>query len=400
MASLHLAAAPHRTWFFAGAVQLIATMGWWMAEIGARYGSWFPPPAWVMPPGWLHAYVMLYGVFPFFIFGFLMTAVPNWLGEGRVPKGCYVPAAGLMLAGALATYAGTTAGVAFLLLGTGLALAGWAVAWSGLFDLVRRATRPDRRYPMVVLTLTAAGFVLHACVLAWLASGKTLLFQLARTGAVWFFLLPLFFNVSHRMIPFFSSRALPDYPVVRPPWSVPLFTAGSVIHGVLELAGLTAWTWIPDGVMLVVVFYLLVAWRSWRSFPVPLLSMLHIAFAVLALALALHMLQSLAWLGGRAVLGLAPLHLLAIGYFSAMLLAMVSRVSLGHSGRPLVADRLTFACFLGVLATAAVRVAADLAPGVPGLMPAAALLWLAAFGAWAWRYVPFYFLPRADGRPG
>jgi uncharacterized protein involved in response to NO len=128
--------------------------------------------------------------------------------------------------------------------------------------------------------------------------------------------------------------------------------------------------------------------------------MLHIAFAVLALALALHVLQSLAWLGGRAVLGLAPLHLLAIGYFSAMLLAMVSRVSLGHSGRPLVADRLTFACFLGVLASAAVRVAADLAPGAPWLMPAAALLWLVAFGAWAWRYVPFYFLPRADGRPG
>jgi uncharacterized protein involved in response to NO len=371
-----------------------------MGELGARYGGWFSPPAWTMPPGWLHAYVMLYGVFPFFIFGFLMTAVPNWLGEGRIPKACYVPAAGLMLAGALATYAGTTAGSAFLLLGTGLALAGWALAWSGLFDLVRQTTRPDRRYPIVVLTLTAVGFILHACVFAWLASGKTFLFQLARTGAVWFFLLPLFFNVSHRMIPFFSSRALPDYPVVRPSWSVPLFTAASLAHGVLELSGLAAWTWIPDGAMLAVVLYLLAAWQGWRSLPVPLLSMLHIAFAVLALALALHVLQSLAWLGGRAVLGLAPLHLLAIGYFSAMLLAMVSRVSLGHSGRPLVADRLTFACFLGVLASAAVRVAADLAPGAPWLMPAAALLWLVAFGAWAWRYVPFYFLPRADGRPG
>ncbi|PZP64668.1 MAG: NnrS family protein [Azospira oryzae] len=400
MSSLHLTAAPHRTWFFAGVIQLLAATVWWMLDLGGRYGGWFPPLSWSAPPGWLHAYLMLYGVFPFFIFGFLMTAVPNWLGEGRIPQGCYVPAAGLMLAGALTTYVGAAAGGAFLRLGAMLGLAGWALAWSGLYNLVRRSARPGGRYPFTMLALTAVGFFLGVSHLAWLLGAEAFFAELSRTGAVWFFLLPLFFNVSHRMIPFFSSRVLPAYQVVRPVWSVPLFTTASVAHGTLQLAGLVAWTWLPDGLMLVVVLYLLVAWRGWRSLGVPLLSMLHIAFAMLALALALHGVQSLAWLGGQAMLGLAPLHLLAIGYFSAMLLAMVSRVSLGHSGRPLVADRLTFACFLGVLTTAAVRVAADLVSQTPWLMPAAALLWLAAFGAWAWRYVPLYFLPRADGRPG
>jgi uncharacterized protein involved in response to NO len=84
-----------------------------------------------------------------------------------------------------------------------------------------------------------------------------------------------------------------------------------------------------------------------------------------------------------------------------MMMGMVSRVSLGHSGRPLVADRLTWWCYLGVLLTAALRVAAELAP-VGGtrsaLMMAAAALWLCAFGLWTWRYLPMYVTPRVDVR--
>lgn len=395
-----LLAAPHRIWFFAGGLQLLAGMVWWMLELAGRYGGWWPPPAWSAPPGWIHGYVMVYTTLPMFVFGFLMTAVPNWLGEGRVPKPLYGTAAALMLTGALAVYAGSLAGAGWMALGGALGLAGWALSWSGLAALVWRASRAERRYPFIVLTLTALGFVMAACFVGWLLTGTALLAELARIGGVWFFLLPLFFNISQRMIPFFSSRALPGYAVIRPAWAVPVFTAASLLHGVLLLAGAHAWLWLPDLALFLTVAYLLAAWRGWRSFGVPLLAMLHIAFAVLGLALALQLAQSLAAAGGMRVLGLAPLHALGAGYFAAMLLAMVSRVSLGHSGRPLAADRLTSACFLGVLTAAALRLAAELVPVAAALMPLAGLAWLAAFGVWAARYLPIYLQPRVDGRPG
>jgi uncharacterized protein involved in response to NO len=108
--------------------------------------------------------------------------------------------------------------------------------------------------------------------------------------------------------------------------------------------------------------------------------------------------------GGAAILGTAPLHAMTIGYFSAMAVAMVSRVSLGHAGHALVADRWTWAAFWGMLATAAARVAAELAQGSPALWPPAILAsglgFLVFFGMWAARYIPVYLRPRADGRAG
>ena len=95
---------------------------------------------------------------------------------------------------------------------------------------------------------------------------------------------------------------------------------------------------------------------------------------------------------------------MTLGYFSAMAVAMVSRVSLGHSGQALVADGWTWAAFWGMLATAAARVAAEIAQGAPTLWPplilASGALFLVFFGMWAARYVPVYLRPRPDGRPG
>jgi uncharacterized protein involved in response to NO len=137
---------------------------------------------------------------------------------------------------------------------------------------------------------------------------------------------------------------------------------------------------------------------------VRLLAVLHLAFALLGVALLLFAAQDAAALAGKSVLGHAPLHALTVGYFTAMLVAMVSRVSLGHSGRPLEADAVTWGCFLAVLATAALRVAAEF-PGVPAEAQAmltwlSALAWLSALLPWVVSYLPMYLAPRVDGRPG
>jgi len=83
--------------------------------------------------------------------------------------------------------------------------------------------------------------------------------------------------------------------------------------------------------------------------------------------------------------------------------AMATRVTMGHSGRPLRMDRWALACFLGVQLAAVARVAGEVATApaaIRNLLLGSAVLWLLAFGAWTARHAGILLAPRADGRPG
>jgi uncharacterized protein involved in response to NO len=206
------------------------------------------------------------------------------------------------------------------------------------------------------------------------------------------------------MLPWFTSRVLANYVIIRPYGPLWAMLGACLSHAALEIAGLAAWTWLADLPLAALAFWFLTRWGVSRGLRAErLLAMLHIAFVWAVLAFSLFGLDSLAmWLGSDWGLGLAPLHALGAGFFASMLLAMASRVSLGHSGRPLKADGLTWTLFWLVQASALARMLPDLVAGLglPWLYYLAALLWLAAFGAWAWRYAPMYWRPRVDGKPG
>jgi uncharacterized protein involved in response to NO len=88
-----------------------------------------------------------------------------------------------------------------------------------------------------------------------------------------------------------------------------------------------------------------------------------------------------------------------------MVLGMASRVTLGHSGRPLVLDQFSWWLFIGFQAAVAFRIAPDILPEVfsgagPGLYVLGGLCWLICFSLWTIRYAPIYGQERADGKPG
>jgi uncharacterized protein involved in response to NO len=390
--------------FFAGIVQGIAGLVWWLVDLLGRYAGWYAPIAWTVPAPWVHAFLTIYGFLPFFMFGFLMTAVPNWLKVG-VPRAYYLPSMLLMVAGCAVFYPALFAsreGVTAALL---LVLAGWGVGLAALFRLIALTPEQDVRHAAILFTAMACGWVGLACLVAALYVGSPWLPALFRDGGIWFFALPVFVSISNRMVPFFSGRVLQDPAIARPPWSHPLLLTCCAGHGFLAVAGLAEWTWLFDLPMCVAVGVLALRWGLLRSFQVHLLAVLHLSLVALTTALALFAIQSLVLLAtGELVLGRAPLHAMTIGYFSAMVIGMVSRVSLGHSGRMLMADRLTWLCFLGMLAAAVLRVAADL-PGVPtatghALSVSSGVVWLMCFVPWAWRYLPMYVSPRVDRQPG
>jgi uncharacterized protein involved in response to NO len=103
---------------------------------------------------------------------------------------------------------------------------------------------------------------------------------------------------------------------------------------------------------------------------------------------------------GTPVLGLGALHALTMGCLGSLMLAMVTRVSCGHSGRPLVADNLVWTLFWLLQLAVVVRIGAA-AQGAPGwLVMAAALLWTGVMAVWGLRMLGWYGQLRADGRPG
>ena len=179
----------------------------------------------------------------------------------------------------------------------------------------------------------------------------------------------------------------------------------AMVHLGLELVHAYAWLWLADAPLLALTGY--AVWRWWprRVAGAPrmpgLLAVLFIGTAWLPVTFALYLAQSLTYaLGGGFILGRAPMHALFIGFFGSLLVAMVTRVTQGHSGRPLRMYGIAWFAFVAVQGVATVRILADVLPD-PGLWQAlAAIGWLVALSPWVARIGHIYLTPRRDGRPG
>jgi uncharacterized protein involved in response to NO len=244
-----------------------------------------------------------------------------------------------------------------------------------------------------------------AAYFVWLLSGSAAWLQFALQGGLWLFLLPVFASVGHRMIPFFTSSALPHRKVTRPFWPWPLILVCSVAHALLQLADASAWLWASDASLAIAALYLSYAWGLRHTLRIPLLGVLHIGFSWLGIAMLLFAVQSAVLLishGSMFIWGLAPLHALTIGCFATLMLGMATRVTLGHSGLPMKVDTPIKQMFAGMQLAALLRVLADILPMQTSywLYVSAAAVWLACLAPWVLRYLPVYWRARADGRAG
>jgi len=393
-------AEPHRMLFLAGATQILLTLAWWLVELATR-ATGFLSPTTALPATWGHAFLMLYGVFPFFIFGFLFTVYPRWLRGASIGRRTYVLVFALMFGGILLFSVGLILDRRVVVLALLMFLAGWASALTGLLRVYIRAPEPGPHERLLNIAL-AAGLLGSAVFLAAVLSGSALLFGIARELGLWLFLVPVVFLVAHRMIPFFSQSTLMNYIMVRPAWGPSLMAVCVTAHAGFELSGLPQWRFLADLPLALAALHHSYVWQFRRSFHSRLLAMLHIAFLWLGIAMGLYAAQSLVLLvTGADFLGRAPLHALGIGFFTSMIVAMASRVTLGHSGRALSADTLTWAVLIGVNSSAVLRIAGEFVPQVASwLNLLAALVWLAALLPWVHRYLPMYLQPRVVHPPG
>jgi uncharacterized protein involved in response to NO len=394
-----LAVAPHRLMFFIGATNLLLAMAWWAAWLLAA--RW---PGWAMPQsqpyaGWVHAFVMQYQVLPSFFFGFLLTTFPKWLGLPEIDRWRYVPVGLGIFGGQIATLLGALGWEAGIVVGLWMTVAGWLAGLLTLGPLLWResGTTWHARSCFAALVLGFIG------VLAWgafvLGASPMWVFASIKIGSFGL-LLPVYLTVAHRMFPFFASRVVPGYQPWRPLWLLGVSWPLCLAHLVLELFHLYSWLWLVDLPLLALTATML--WRWWPRGDKPgLLSVLFIGMAWLPLAFALYSAQSVSYaMTGIYWLGRGPAHALFIGFFGSVLVAMVTRVTMGHAGRALVMPGVAWFAFIAIQIVAAMRVAAETLPDAAAWQALAAVGWLVAFAPWVARIGRIYLVPRADGKPG
>ncbi len=394
-----LAAAPHRLLFFVGAANVLASMAWWTLWLASPHLPWLPAPQPPIPAGWAHAIVMPLQVLAPFIFGFLLTVFPRWMNLPALSRWHYVPVGIGLLGGQLATLVGLWGFPHLVYMGLLFTLVGWSAGIVFLFGVLW-AEQGRTWHAVSCLVALGLGWIGLACFLGWMHTHEArLAFAAIKLGTLGF-ALPIFVTVCHRMLPFFASVAVPGYRPWRPMALLAGFWGLLLVHIGLELAHHYEWLWPVDAALAMLTATLL--WRWWPRQAAPgILRVLFIAFAWLPIAFALYAAQSL-WfdLSGQFALGRAPLHALAVGFFGSMLVAMVTRVTQGHSGRPLEMHPVAWFAFATIHAVAVLRVVAELAPGQPAWQAVAALGWLLAFTPWVLRSAWIYLTPRSDGRPG
>ncbi|MDO5623636.1 MAG: NnrS family protein [Pseudomonadota bacterium] len=407
-------AAPHRLGFFLAMVVLVMASAWWLAvQLDRATGALGLAPA--VPATLTHAAVMVMGFMPLFFSGFLFTAGPKWLNVPAYEVRTLLPALGLQALG----WGLWLAGAHLPLGGQAVALAGLVAAAAGLgwmYGLLWRLIAASRVADQVHARAVGVGGIvgtlcLAGMALALLAGRVDVALALVRT-ALWGCVVVTYVSVAHRMIPFFTSSALPMVEAWRPFWVLWLMlgvAAFEVLAVWVDFAapGPRAWLGWTVAVIAVetvagaVLLWLALVWGLVQSLKIRLLAMLHVGFVWLGLALLVSAASQGLWLvGGQAWLGLGAVHALSMGFLGSLMLAMVTRVSCGHSGRSLVADDAVWVLFWALQGVVVLRLLAAV-QGMPAwLTLLAALGWAAVVTAWALRYANWYGRPRIDGKPG
>ena len=258
----------------------------------------------------------------------------------------------------------------------------------------------NRNTPLLLVPATI--WLTDAIFLYGLMRGDALLARSTLLVAINIVLL-LVTVISGRIIPAFTANALRGVgqPVgLRTSATADRIAIGAMVAIVLvdALAPGHPAAGVIAGLAALAHAWRLAGWRSLRTLRQPLVWCLHLAYAWLPLGLAFKaafILTAAAW-------STYWMHALTIGAASSMVLAVMTRAALGHTGRPLVAARPTAAAYLVLSAAAVVRV---FAPALPGAnyqwtVTLAGTLWVVAFGLYLIVYTPILMRPRIDGRAG
>lgn len=373
-----------RPFFLAGAFWAAALVPLWVWEYA---GGVLGPQASLGVTG--HAHEMLYGYLAAIICGFSLTAIPNWTGRA--------PVAGKGLAALFALWvAGRIAVLAFDNVAATIVDTAFLFVLAGVASREVLAGKNWRNLPVVgLLSLFALSHLLFHFPAYYLAA-------IRGTFAVAALLIAL---IGGRIVPSFTRNWLASINsphTASMPGPMKLFDKVSI--GVLALA-LLCWFFGPahpaTGILLLLAgltqIVRLARWKGIATLAEPLVWSLHAGYAWLGVATGLIG-AGILW--PAVIAASAGVHAMAAGLIGTMTLAVMTRASLGHTGRPRSADRMTTLIYALAHLGAILRVCAAFRGNETTLLVAGATLWSGAFLLFCIGYAPMLFgsKPAAPGR--
>jgi uncharacterized protein involved in response to NO len=364
-----------RPFFLGAGVFAVIAMVLWIGALteGWAIGGSYGPLEW-------HAHEMLFGFAAAAMTGFLMTAIPNWTGR--------LPVAGLPL---LALFLLWVAGRIVMLAPGALGDVLSAIIESSFLPLIGAVAAREilagknwknLKILIVIAWLSTANIAFHVVV----QQGGDPIVVLRATIAAFIILIAL---VGGRIVPSFTRNWLVKAGATKLPR--PTGRVDRLAMLTLLLA-LLLWVLLPEGAPTAVVAALaavlqairLWRWRGWATLDEPLLGILHLGYSFLPIGLVAIAMAAMGWASAPSVL-----HVLTVGAIGNMTLAVMTRASLAHTGRPLAASWTTALSYLALLLAAVCRPFAEMVPQYYHVILAVSgAAWIAGFCCFVAEYGP------------
>jgi len=387
-----------RPFFLLAGAHAALALALWVVWLGVHLAGGLVDTVTIAPPPFQwHAHEMLFGFATAAVAGFLLTAVPNWTATAPVRGARLGLLVGAWLAGRAAVWMSATL-PAGLVMAIDVAFLPLLIAL--LAPAIIRAGKPRNLVFVALLLVWAGSSALSHLGMMGVLDGGPMVGQRLAVDV----LVVLMTVVGGRVTPAFTGnwlRSQGQAPGITPEW----LNAATIVAAVaFLLAGALGLPDVARGAVAAIAAVLslarLLTWRGWAVRGEPLLWVLHLGAVWLTLGFALTAASAL--MGAEVVPSAAALHAFTAGAAGTLILGVMSRAILGHTGRALATSPLLTLAFVIVTGAAALRVI------IPVLAPqlymeavvAAGVLWVAAFGLFLVRFAPMLLSPRVDGRPG
>lgn len=386
-----------RVFFLFAGLSGFGVMLVWAAYLIALAGGGFDLPV-AMPASQWHAHELIFGYGAATLGGFFLTAVPNWTGAKAAPHRYIAIVAGLWLAGRCVVWA--SLGVPMWL----VALVDLAFAPLLAAKIATQLLRKPKPQNMIFLLFLAyfwgANLMVH---LDWMGLGGDAASGL-RGGLM--SLVGMIIVLGGRVTPAFTRNAMQRAAMIsgvepnmraEPAAFTPIAIAFAA--ALPPLAMLPLPDWVAGAVSLAAGVFVLIRvafWHTGFQWTQPILWTLHLSYAAIGAGLVLKGLVPF-----TGLTELASLHFLAIGGVGGMTLSVMSRASLGHAGRALIAPRGVVLGYGLVPLAAVIRwLGGEMGGAVyDASIWLSSALWLVAFGGFLIAFAPIYLTPRAPRAP-